>query len=298
MRSGFDLLLQALPADGEILVSAVTHPDMVRIIERHGLHAVPVDLDLATLAPRTELFERAVSPRTRANLVAHLFGGRVDLGPLAEFAREPHLLLFEGCAQAFRGPHYTGDPLTGVSMFSFGPLKTATALGGAVVVTRKHTILTNMRDRQSSWPVLRRRAYLGKILKFLFLVQVTRPTAHRLLYRACKLLGKDFDALVNTALRSGLTGLSSLQGGLRRGLGNEQHRCRGGTAESPRLHTDSGHPDDVAHRLFAGVSRDCGRSHGAYDPGRQRVRGRPRWWAEGLQPLELVFCGSRSWRDE
>jgi perosamine synthetase len=204
VRSGFDLLLQALalPAGGEILVSAVTHPDMVRIIERHGLRAVPVDLDLATLTPRAELLGRAVSPRTRAILVAHLFGGRVDLGPIADFAREHRLLLFEDCAQAFRGPHDTGDPLADVSMFSFGPLKTATALGGAVLYARNRSILPKMRNRQSSWPVQHRRGYLGKLLKFLFLVQATRPAVYRLLFRACKLLGKDFDALVNTVARA------------------------------------------------------------------------------------------------
>ena len=204
VRSGFDLMLHtlALPAGCEILVSAVTHPDMVRIIERHDLRAVPVDLDLATLAPRAELFERAVSPRTRAVLVAHLFGGRVDLSQIADFAREHHLLLIEDCAQTFHGPHDTGDPLADVSMFSFGPLKTATALGGAVLHAPNRGILPKMRDRQSSWPVQSRRAYLGKILKFLYLVQATRPTVYRLLFRACKLLGKDFDALVNTAARA------------------------------------------------------------------------------------------------
>jgi perosamine synthetase len=204
VRSGFDLLLQALalPAGSEILVSAVTHPDMVNIIERHDLRAVPVDLDLATLAPRAELFEHAVSPRTRAILVAHLFGGRVDLGPIADFARKHHLLLFEDCAQAFHGPHDAGDPLADVSMFSFGPLKTATALGGAVLYARNRGILPKLRNRQSSWPVQRRRAYLGKILKFLFLVQATQPTVYGLLFRTCKLLGKDFDALVHTVART------------------------------------------------------------------------------------------------
>ena len=204
VRSGFDLLLQALalPAGCEILISAVTHPDMVRIIERHDLRAVPVDLDLATLAPRAELFERAVSPRTRAILVAHLFGGRVDLDRIADFATEHHLLVIEDCAQAYYGPHDTGDPLADVSMFSFGPLKTATALGGAVLYVRNRAILPKMRDRQSSWPVQRRRAYLGKILKFLFLVQATRPSVYGLLFRTYKLLGKDFDALVNTAARA------------------------------------------------------------------------------------------------
>src|SRR3972149_295341 len=48
VRSGFDLLLTALglPPGSEIVVSAVTIPDMVRIIEHHGCVAVPVDVDL------------------------------------------------------------------------------------------------------------------------------------------------------------------------------------------------------------------------------------------------------------
>ncbi|HEY8798251.1 MAG TPA: DegT/DnrJ/EryC1/StrS family aminotransferase, partial [Candidatus Dormibacteraeota bacterium] len=47
VRSGFHLLLDALDlaAGDEVLVSAITHPDMVRVIEAHGLVAVPVDLD-------------------------------------------------------------------------------------------------------------------------------------------------------------------------------------------------------------------------------------------------------------
>src|ERR1700687_3249140 len=53
VRSGFHLLLSALnlPAGAEVLVSAVTHPDMVRILEAHGLVAVAADLGVATLGP-------------------------------------------------------------------------------------------------------------------------------------------------------------------------------------------------------------------------------------------------------
>ena len=53
VRSGWDLWLgaQDFRAGDEILVSAVTHPDMVRIIREHGLRAVPVDIDPRTLAP-------------------------------------------------------------------------------------------------------------------------------------------------------------------------------------------------------------------------------------------------------
>jgi len=68
-------------------VTAITHPDMVRIIGWHGLRPVPVDIDSATLAPRLDLVEAAITGRTRAILVAHLFGSRFDVGPVAEIAR-------------------------------------------------------------------------------------------------------------------------------------------------------------------------------------------------------------------
>src|SRR5258708_12490165 len=57
VRSGFHLLLEslALPAGAEVLVSAVTHPDMVRILEAHGLIPVPVALHLPTLPPNPDL---------------------------------------------------------------------------------------------------------------------------------------------------------------------------------------------------------------------------------------------------
>src|SRR5215216_508736 len=102
VRSGWDLWLAArgLRVGDEVLVSAVTHPDMVRIIRAHGLRAVPVDIDPETLAVRPAMLEAALTPRTRVVLVAHLFGGRMDLGPVARFAKERGLLLVEDFAQA------------------------------------------------------------------------------------------------------------------------------------------------------------------------------------------------------
>jgi perosamine synthetase len=204
VRSGFDLLLGALAlAPGEeVLVSAVTHPDMVRIIEAHGLRAVPVDLETSTLEPQCELLEEALSPRTRVILVAHLFGGRFDLGPVAAFARREGLPLVEDCAQAFRGSSDPGDPLAAVSMFSFGTLKTASAVGGAVLHVRDPDLLERMRRAQERWPVQRRRHYALRLLKTLCLVLLGRPLPYGLLARACDLLGRDLDYLVNGAVRA------------------------------------------------------------------------------------------------
>jgi dTDP-4-amino-4,6-dideoxygalactose transaminase len=201
VRSGFHLLLEALalPAGSEVLVSAVTHPDMIRILAAHGLIAVPVDLDTATLAPRLDLAERLVTPRTEALLVAHLFGGRLDMGPIAAFARRHHLLLWEDCAQAFTGPGDTGDPHADASMYSFGALKTCTALGGALLTIRHRVLLERMRTTQSAWRRQSASAYAANVLKFLGFFVATRPAPYRLLAWA---LGRDFDRRVNSSVRA------------------------------------------------------------------------------------------------
>jgi perosamine synthetase len=204
VRSGFHLLLDALdlPAGGEVLVSAITHPDMVRILEAHGLVAVPVDLDVDTLAPSVDLAERLVTSRTQALLIAHLFGGRVDIRPWAEFARRHRLLLWEDCAQAFTGRSDTGDPGADVSMYSFGALKTCTALGGALLKVKDPALLGRMRAFQLRWPVQPRRAYAGNVLKFLGFSFATGPLVYCLLAWSHRLLGRDFDRLVNSSVRA------------------------------------------------------------------------------------------------
>jgi perosamine synthetase len=203
VRSGWDLWLgaQDLRAGDEVLVSAVTHPDMVRIICGHGLRAVPVDIDAETLAPRPWMLEAALTPRTRVVLVAHLFGGRMDLTDVARFARERGLLLVEDCAQAFQGPERMGDPAADVSMYSFGILKTSTALGGAVLRVRDTDVLRRMRGIQASYPLQGRGGYLEKLLKALGLVAVSRPRPYGLLARTCKRFGSDLDALVRRVVR-------------------------------------------------------------------------------------------------
>ena len=202
VRSGFHLLLTALdlPPGSEVLFSAVTHPDMPRLAEHHGLVAVPVDLDPATLAPDPTSLRGAISRRTRMVVVAHLFGGRVDLASIARAARG--LLLVEDCAQAFQGPEYMGDPLADVSMFSFGILKTATALGGALLTVRDPHLLARTRHIQARWPVQRRAGQLKRAAQTAAFVALTRPLPYALVARLTARLGIDFDRLVNSAARA------------------------------------------------------------------------------------------------
>jgi perosamine synthetase len=201
VRSGFHLLLSALdlPPGDEVLFSAVTHPDMPRIAEHHRLVAVPVDLEAGTLSPTPAALARCLTPRSRVVVVAHLFGGHVDLGPLAMLCREHGLLLVEDCAQSYLGPPDTGDEAAGVSMFSFGILKTATALGGAMLTVRDATLLARMRAIQERWPVQKRRAQLKRIVQATAFVALTRPLPYAIVARA---LGHHFDTFVNSAARA------------------------------------------------------------------------------------------------
>jgi hypothetical protein len=65
VRSAWDLWrgTRGLRVGDEVLVAALTHPDMVRIVRGHGLRAVPVDIDPQSLAPHPAALEAALTPR-------------------------------------------------------------------------------------------------------------------------------------------------------------------------------------------------------------------------------------------
>lgn len=208
IRSGFDLYLRllALPKGSEVLVSALTIPDMWRVLEHHGLVAVPVDLDPSTLAPREECLERARGPRTRAVLVAHLLGTRISLDTCAEFARRHGLLLWEDCAQAFTTQEYRGDPRADLAMFSFGPIKTAAALAGGVLVLPDAALRARWRAAHALYPTQSTRSYFARLWKYSALKFLTYPAPYALFVRWCALRGTTQDAVIQSTVRGFIGG--------------------------------------------------------------------------------------------
>lgn len=183
-------------------MTAITHPDMARIATRHGLVPVPVDLDLETLEPRADLLERALTPRTRALVVAHLFGARTDLETAVAFCRRHGLLLIEDCAQALRSPDDAGDARADAALFSFGSIKTAPALGGAIAYVRDAAVLEAMRREQNAWPVQGRGEYAQRLLRFAGLLALGHPLVYGLFVKAGARAGLDVDALVNRSVHA------------------------------------------------------------------------------------------------
>ena len=206
VRAAWDLLLGACawPAGSEVLVSAITHPAMATLVHEAGLVPVPVELDLDTLLPSPSVLASAVTPRTRAVLVAQLFGGRSDLTALARVCRERGLLLVEDAAQAWTGPE-TLRSAADVTLVSFGLIKTATAVGGALVRVSDPALLGRLRRGHARWPAQTRTAYAGRLVRALVVLLLTRPAVHGLLLAGLRRGGADPARALDRLARPGRT---------------------------------------------------------------------------------------------
>lgn len=207
VRSGFDLLWSTLDLEpgSEVIFSGLTISDMPKIVAEYGLRSIPVDLDLESMAPSADEIRDRLTPKTRAIVIAHLWGGLVDLTEIAEIARENGVLLIEDCAQAFVGTEFWGDHRADVSMFSFGSIKTNTALGGAVIRVGDAELLKRMDSRQRNWPVQARRSYFVRLMKYLALKLMSVRWMAALLFAGLRWLGKSHDSLV-AGLARGFSG--------------------------------------------------------------------------------------------
>ncbi|MGQ9498490.1 MAG: DegT/DnrJ/EryC1/StrS family aminotransferase [Desulfotomaculales bacterium] len=96
-----------------------------------------VDIDPRTLNLDPDLVERAVTPRTRAILVVHVFGHPADMNPLLEVASRYGLAVIEDACEAI-GARYRGR-LAGTfgqaGVFAFYPNKQMTTGEGGMIVT-------------------------------------------------------------------------------------------------------------------------------------------------------------------
>jgi len=195
VRSGFDLLLQALDLKqgDEVVFSALNVRGMVKIVREAGLVPVPVDLDIAHMGPRIEQLKAALTPRSKVFVAAHLFGTRLDLDPLFELAKARGLITVEDCAQAFNGRDYPGSAAADLNMFSFGPIKTATALGGALIRVKDQHLRQRMREIQSRYPVQPEAKHRKRILQFMGLKLVTARLALGAIYRFYRAKGQDYE---------------------------------------------------------------------------------------------------------
>jgi perosamine synthetase len=188
-------------------VSAVNIRDMATLLGLHGLVPVPLPLTPGGLLPTPEAVSRAVTPRTRGFLLAHLFGARAHVEPLFERARSLGLFVFEDAAQAFTAPEWRGSAGADATYFSFGTIKTATAMGGALVRVPDPALRARMAALEAAFPAQSGATYGRKVLRAAAFLILQTPAAYTAFAAACAAMGTDAGTVVRQMTR-GFGGLS------------------------------------------------------------------------------------------
>ncbi len=135
------LALELGPGD-EVIVPAYTWITSANSAEYVGAKAVFVDVELDTFNIDPRAFEAAITPRTRAVVVVHLFGVSVKMDEILSIAKKYGIRVIEDAACAI-GTTYKGTPVGAIGdigCFSFHPRKVVTTGEGGMVTMRDETL--------------------------------------------------------------------------------------------------------------------------------------------------------------
>ncbi len=142
---------RALKPGDEVITVAAGFPTTVTPILQTNMVPVYVDIDLGTYVANEAALEAAISPKTRAIMMAHTLGNPFNLELVQKLANKHDLWLIEDSCDGLGGT-YKGQNLGtfgDFSTFSFYPAHhITTGEGGAVLVKKAahKTIVESIRD--------------------------------------------------------------------------------------------------------------------------------------------------------
>jgi len=134
------------PGD-EVVVPALTFVASASAVVYTGARPVFADVDESTWCVSAETIARALSPRTRAIIVVHLFGQPADMDPILALGARRRIRVIEDAAEA-HGALYRGRKVGGigdVGVFSFYGNKIVTTGEGGMLVTGDRTLAERAR---------------------------------------------------------------------------------------------------------------------------------------------------------
>ena len=142
--SGLHLALLALgigPGD-EVIVPTFTFAATANSVALTGATPIFVDVDPLTFNMNPEGIVAAISAKTKAIQVVHLYGLPAAMDEILKIARERKLLIVEDCAQAHMAS-IGGKPVGtfgDAAVFSFYPTKNMTSGEGGMIVTSEENV--------------------------------------------------------------------------------------------------------------------------------------------------------------
>jgi dTDP-4-amino-4,6-dideoxygalactose transaminase len=132
------------PGD-EVIVPSNTYIAGWLAVSYVGASLVPVEPELHTYNIDVAAIEAAITPKTRAIMLVHLYGRVVDMAPINALAERYQLKVIEDVAQA-QGAYYQGKRtgnLADAAGFSFFPTKNLGAFGDAGAVVTNDAVLAD-----------------------------------------------------------------------------------------------------------------------------------------------------------
>ena len=125
------------PKNSEIIVPANSYIATILSVSNANLIPVPVEPNFNNYLIDYQEIERAITPKTKAILVTHLYGKCCEMDKINSLAKKHNLKIFEDAAQA-HGATYKGikaGNLSDGAGFSFYPSKNLGAMGDAGAIT-------------------------------------------------------------------------------------------------------------------------------------------------------------------
>ena len=155
--SGTDALLLSVKAlelapDDEVIVPAFTFFATAGAVWNAGAKPAFVDIDPRTYNLTAATIERALTPKTRAIVVVHLYGQMAEMGPIMELAQARNIAVIEDAAQSIgarqqqAGSWRQAGTIGTAGCFSFFPSKNLGAFGdGGLITTEDDQLADKLR---------------------------------------------------------------------------------------------------------------------------------------------------------
>jgi perosamine synthetase len=136
------LLVYGIGKGDEVICPAFTFAATANAVIHAGAKPVLVDIEKNSLALDSSLVEKAITAKTKAVIVAHLYGIPADVMKLKKICKKHNLILIEDAAEsvgATCGNKYVGS-IGDIGCFSFQGAKIAVSGEGGIFVTNNETL--------------------------------------------------------------------------------------------------------------------------------------------------------------
>jgi len=135
---------RAIKKDDEVIGVAAGFPTTVNPVVQFGAIPVFVDVDLRTHNVNADLIEAAITPKTKAIMLAHTLGNPYNLEKVKELCDKHNLWLIEDCCDAL-GAEYDGrhvGTFGDIATCSFYPAHHITMGEGGAVFSNNSELMT------------------------------------------------------------------------------------------------------------------------------------------------------------